>query len=202
MDKFSKEVTLDPKEIPNMNMSQKQDCMAEIDKIRKTAWVYSWIFCLGVIAFIFIYSLIQMVYTLKYRGLLENINPFLILIPVAVFIPSIFAHMMNGKCIIWAYLTYLATGLFTIFTGSLLNAWVALFAFAGAVLYVRLSRVCDCYAALEKEEGFPEFCEITSDTAAAKAIIERSNKKEEPLNILTETAILAAKLSAEKKSDE
>lgn len=114
MDKFSKEVTLDPKEIPNMNMSQKQDCMAEIDKIRKTAWVYSWIFCLGVIAFIFIYSLIQMIYTLKYRGLLENINPFLILIPVAVFIPSIFAHMMNGKCIIWAYLTYLAAGLFTI----------------------------------------------------------------------------------------
>ena len=87
------------------------------------------------------------------------------------------------------------------------------FAFAGAVFYVRLSRCCDMYNALSKETGFPEFIEIESCAAEAKAIIERNKALDEkPLNILTQAAIMTAErtkhqenkeaLSPEKASEE
>ena len=60
------------------------------------------------------------------------------------------------------------------------------------------------YNALSKEEGFPEFYEIESAAEEAKAIIERNNRpKEEPLNILTQAAIMAKdKQETDNKSSE
>ena len=70
-DGFKKTINLDPKAIPEMNRDQKQDCMAEIDKYRKQAWVYSLVFGLGIFAFILIYSMLSLVYTLRFERLLR-----------------------------------------------------------------------------------------------------------------------------------
>lgn len=194
---FKKELNLDPREIPHMDLSGKQECMTEIERRRKQAWVYSALFCAGVLAFIFLYALFSMLFMLKRHELAPSVSKLLFLIPVFIFIPAIFAHSMNGKCIIWAYIAYLIVGLYTIFTGEFINAWIAPFAFAGAVIYVRLSRVCDTYYALEKEAGFPDFCDIR-ETSSALAALEKSEvSKDEPLNPLTEIAIQTAKKSAE-----
>lgn len=194
---FKKELNLDPREIPLMDLSGKQECMTEIERRRKTAWVYSALFCAGVLAFIFLYSLFSMLFMLKQHQLAPSINKFLFLIPVFIFLPAFFAHSMNDKCIIWACIAYMLAGLFTIVTGELINAWIAPFAFAGSVVYFRLSKVCDAYYALEKEKGFPDFCDITETSSALAAIEKKESQKDESLNPLTEIAILAAKKSAE-----
>jgi hypothetical protein len=192
MDRFSRKVNLDPTEIKGMTMRQKQECMAEIDKYREAAWKYSVCFCLLIMLFIMIYSLVSTMYTLRFHGLLESISGIVIIVPVFVFVPSFFAHFMNSKCIMWAFFAYVISGFAVIITSSLINAWVAPFAFAGAVFYVRLSRCCDMYAALSKEEGFPEFFEIQEGAAEAKAAIERkSGSEDDSLNFLTKAAILA-----------
>lgn len=192
MDRFDKEINLDPKIVKELSLSQKQECMAEINKRREQAWKFSVFFCLGVMAFIMVYYLFSTVYTLRFRGLLPNVSIVLFITPVFVFVPSFFAHFMNGKCVMWAFFAYVISGFAAIITSSFINAWITPFALAGAVLYVRLSHCCDMYNALSKEEGFPEFYEIESAAEEAKAIIERNNRpKEEPLNILTQAAIMA-----------
>lgn len=202
MDRFDKQINLDPKIIKELSLSQKQECMTEINKRREQAWKFSLFFCLGVMAFIMVYYLISMVYTLRFRGLLPNISIVLFIMPVFVFIPSFFAHFMNGKCIMWAFVAYVISCVAAIVTSSFINAWTAPFAFAGAVLYVRLSRCCDMYEALSKEKEFPDFCEIESGVVEAKAIIERNSRpKEEPLNILTQAAIMTAKKDTDKSGD-
>lgn len=200
MDKFVKEVTLDPKEIPNMTLDQKQDCMAEVDKRRKQAWLFSVFFSLGVIVFILIYSIISVVFTLKYHSLPVAVDKLLIIIPAFIFIPAFFAHNMNSKCVMWTFFAYVIVGCYCIFTGQLINAWISPFAFAGMGLYIRMSRICDTYYALEKEDGFPEFCDIEVNAAAAKAVLQKKEEKGESLNFLTDAAIMAAKANtAEKK---
>lgn len=204
MDRFDKEINLDPKIVKELSLSQKQDCMTEINKRREQAWKFSVFFCLGVMAFIMVYYLFSTVYTLRFRGLLPNVSIVLFITPVFVFVPSFFAHFMNGKCVMWAFFAYVISGFAAIITSSFINAWITPFALAGAVLYVRLSHCCDMYNALSKEEGFPEFYEIESAAEEAKAIIERNNlPKEEPLNILTQTAIMAKdKQETDNKSSE
>lgn len=204
MDRFDKEINLDPKIVKELSLSQKQDCMTEINKRREQAWKFSVFFCLGVMAFIMVYYLFSTVYTLRFRGLLPNVSIVLFITPVFVFVPSFFAHFMNGKCVMWAFFAYVISGFAAIVTSSFINAWITPFALAGAVLYVRLSHCCDMYNALSKEEGFPEFYEIESAAEEAKAIIERNNRpKEEPLNILTQTAIMAKdKQETDNKSSE
>lgn len=204
MDRFDKEINLDPKIVKELSLSQKQDCMTEINKRREQAWKFSVFFCLGVMAFIMVYYLFSTVYTLRFRGLLPNVSIVLFITPVFVFVPSFFAHFMNGKCVMWAFFAYVISGFAAIITSSFINAWITPFALAGAVLYVRLSHCCDMYNALSKEEGFPEFYEIESAAEEAKAIIERNNRpKEEPLNILTQTAIMAKdKQETDNKSSE
>ena len=204
MDRFDKEINLDPKIVKELSLSQKQDCMTEINKRREQAWKFSVFFCLGVMAFIMVYYLFSTVYTLRFRGLLPNVSIVLFITPVFVFVPSFFAHFMNGKCVMWAFFAYVISGFAAIITSSFINAWITPFALAGAVLYVRLSHCCDMYNSLSKEEGFPEFYEIESAAEEAKAIIERNNlPKEEPLNILTQTAIMAKdKQETDNKSSE
>lgn len=204
MDRFDKEINLDPKIVKELSLSQKQECMAEINKRREQAWKFSVFFCLGVMAFIMVYYLFSTVYTLRFRGLLPNVSIVLFITPVFVFVPSFFAHFMNGKCVMWAFFAYVISGFAAIITSSFINAWITPFALAGAVLYVRLSHCCDMYNALSKEESFPEFYEIESAAEEAKAIIERNNRpKEEPLNILTQAAIMAKdKQETDNKSSE
>lgn len=204
MDRFDKEINLDPKIVKELSLSQKQDCMTEINKRREQAWKFSVFFCLGVMAFIMVYYLFSTVYTLRFRGLLPNVSIVLFITPVFVFVPSFFAHFMNGKCVMWAFFAYVISSFAAIITSSFINAWITPFAIVGAVLYVRLSHCCDMYNALSKEEGFPEFYEIESAAEEAKAIIERNNRpKEEPLNILTQTAIMAKdKQETDNKSSE
>lgn len=193
MDRFDKHINLDPNIVKELSLSQKQECMAEINKRREQAWKFSVFFCLGVMAFIMVYYLISTVYTLRFQGLLPNVSIILFIVPVFIFVPSFFAHFMNGKCVMWAFFAYAVSGFAAIITSTFINAWIAPFAFAGAVLYVRLSHCCDMYSALAKEEGFPDFFEMGSGAAEAKAIIERnSHPEEEPLNILTQAAIIAA----------
>lgn len=203
MDRFDKQINLDPKIVKELNLSQKQECMAEINKRRDQAWKFSVFFCLGVMAFIMVYYLVSTVYTLRFNGLLPNVSIVLFITPAFVFIPSFFAHFMNGKCVMWAFFAYVISGFAAIVTSSFINAWIVPFAFAGAVLYVRLSHCCDMYEALSKETGFPEFFEIEAGAAEARAIIERnSHTEEEPLNILTQAAILAAKKDENKPAAE
>lgn len=201
MGRFVKKVNLDPKEIRYMTLADKQECMAEVDRRRKTAWLYSLFFCGGIMLYIMVYSIVSAMYTLSAMKLLPQIGILMFLVPVIVFVPSFFAHSMHGGSIVLTCVAYMLTGLYTIVTGSFVNAWIAPFAFAGAVVYFMLSRTCDMYYALEKEEGFPEFCDIKCMSDSARDIIERHKDKAEPaLHAMTEMAILAEKMRAEKEN--
>lgn len=203
MGRFVKKVNLDPSEIRYMSLADKQECMSEIDKRRQTAWKYSLFFCGGIMLYLMVYSIISAMYTLSAVKLLPSPGTLLFLVPLIVFVPSFFAHSMHGGSIVLTAAAYMLAGLYVIVTGSFVNAWTAPFAFAGAVIYFILSRTCDMYYALEKEEGFPEFCDIKCMSDSAREIIERNKKEEEqPLHIMTETAILAQKMKSDKNAGE
>ena len=44
MDRFDKQINLDPKIIKELSLSQKQECMTEINKRREQAWKFSLFF--------------------------------------------------------------------------------------------------------------------------------------------------------------
>ena len=196
MAKFVKQINLDPRELRNMDMENKQECMAEIDRRRKFAWLYSCIFSGGMLVFFLVYALISMFFTLSYKRLLPSVDVLFMYVPAVIMLLSFFAHMMNGKFVVAASIAYLIAGFIAIITSEFINAWIFPFAFFGVFVYFRLSQTCDMYHALEKEEGFPEFCDIKGMSESAKAVIERGNEKEESLHILTEMAILSAGIKA------
>lgn len=198
---FGRDVNLDPKEIPRMPMSQKKDCMAEIDKVRSANWIYSVVFSIGIFAFAMIYSLFSMVYTLKSRDLLVSINPVIMLIPFAVIIISLLAHSMSKFRVIMAVIVYFLSGVLTVCTGELINGWLVVPCLVGSVMYYGMFTLCDSYEALSKEEGFPEFFVLAENALAAKEIIERSKDEKESLNPLTEMAILAENKRREKEAE-
>lgn len=199
MGRFVKKVNLDPKEIRYMSLADKQECMAEVDRRRKIAWRYSLFFCGGIMLYIMVYSLLSAMYTLSVMKMLPEIGVLMFFVPVIVFVPSFFAHSMHGGSVVLTSVAYMLVGLYTIFTGSFVNALIAPFAFAGAVVYFILSRTCDMYYALEKEDGFPEFCDIKCMSDSAREIIERNKDEAEPaLHAMTEMAILAEKMKSEK----
>ncbi|MGN0585981.1 MAG: hypothetical protein ACI4JF_01735 [Oscillospiraceae bacterium] len=198
MGRFVKKVNLDPREIRYMSLADKQECMAEIDRRRRIAWLYSLFFCGGILLYLMVYSIASTMYTLSVMKLLPAPGTLLFFVPFIVFVPSFFAHSMHGGSIVVTAVAYMLAGFYVIVTGSFVNAWTAPFAFAGAVVYFILSRTCDMYYALEKEEGFPEFCDIKCMSDSAREIIERNKKEEEPpLHIMTETAILAQKMKSD-----
>lgn len=199
---FNKDVNLDPRDIPRMPMDQKRDCMAEIEKMRSQSWIFSVVFCLGILAFFMIYGIISTMYTLNVRQVLPAVNPIIIVIPLTVFIASVFAHSMRRAAVVIAILAYIGCGLLAAATGEIVNGWLALPSIAGAIVYFRLSTVCGSYAALEKEEGFPDFFDIRSDSAKAAEIINRNKSEKEPLNPLTQIAIETEKRRAEKEKQE
>ena len=198
---FKREVNLDPKEIPRMTMDQKQECMMEIDKTKSRTWKFSALFVVGVFAFFMIYSIISAMYTLKTLQLLPSVSPVLLAIPFITVIPALAAHSMNKGAVALSIAAYLAAAVIVILTGELINGWLALPCVIGAGMYYALFLLCDSYTALSKEEGFPDFFDIESGAAMAKEIIERNQKKEAPLNPLTERAINAEKLRLEKESE-
>ncbi|MBQ8826219.1 MAG: hypothetical protein IJ007_03915 [Oscillospiraceae bacterium] len=198
---FGRDVNLNPNEIPRMPMAQKKDCMVEIDKVRSANWKYSVIFSVGIFAFVMCYSIISTMYTLKRRGLLTPINPVVMAIPFVIIIFSLLAHSMSKGRIILTVLVYLASGVAVVCTGELVNGWLVIPCLVGAVMYYGMFTLCDSYKALSKEDGFPEFFDLASDTSAAKEIIERNKNTDEPLNPLTEIAIIAEKNRQEKEQE-
>lgn len=189
---FKKTINLDPTMVNGMTLEQKRECITEIERRRKTAWLYSCIFCIGLMAYIFLYDLLSVMYSISAQRTVVQLSGFMYLIPVIVAVPSFFAHMMNGKWVLTAVLAYMISILGTAVTGEWLNFVVAPFLAVGAVLYFRLSSCCDMYEVLSKQEGFPEFYTLEHGAALAKEIIERSIQKEEkPLSPLTQFAISA-----------
>lgn len=191
---FKKTINLDSSMINGMTPEQKRECVTEIERRRKTAWRYSCIFCIGLMAYIFLYDLLSVMYSISAQRTVVQLSGFMYLIPVIVAAPSFFAHMMNGKWVLAAVLAYMLSILGTAITGEWLNFIIAPFLVVGAVLYFRLSSCCEMYDALSKQEGFPEFYTLEHGAALAREIIERSSKKEEKsLSPLTELAISAEK---------
>lgn len=190
---FTRDVNTNPAEIPRMPLEQKKECMTEIEKVRDKSWMFSVVYCLGIMAFFMVYGIISTMYTLKAVSVLPSVAPVMIIVPVMVFVPALLAHSMKKRFVILTALAYFAAGVISVITGEIVNGWVVLPSLIGSVVYFGLYTFCDSYQALEKEEGFPDFCDIRSQSAFAKEVIERNKKKEEPLNPLTELAIAAEK---------
>ncbi|MGN1137562.1 MAG: hypothetical protein ACI4SF_15265 [Oscillospiraceae bacterium] len=200
---FKKDINLDPTMVAGMNLDQKRECMSEIERRRKTAWKYSCFFCLGLMAYIFAYDLLSVMYSLSEMKIVGQISGFMYLIPIIVMIPSFFAHSMNGKWVVAAVLAYMLSAFVVIITGKWINVIAAPFAIVGAVLYYRLSSCCDMYDVLSKQEGFPDFYSFEHGVAMAKEIIERNNKASgDELSPLTKIAIESHKAAAEKTAQE
>ena len=193
---FSKSINLDPTMVGGMDLDKKRECMSEIERIRKTAWKFSCIFCVALMVYIFAYDLLSVMYSLKTLQKVPQISGFMYLVPIIVMIPSFFAHSMNGKWVLAAVLLFMLSAFGVIITGSWLNIIAAPFLIAGAFFWYRVSNCCEMYNVLSKQEGFPEFYSFEHGAAMAKEIIERNNKpNEKELSPLTKVAIELHKAS-------
>lgn len=197
---FSKQVNLEPSLLKEMDLKQKRDCMDEINKRIKTSWYFSSVTSLVIMIFIVIYTLVAMVYTLRTKKLLDTLDIALFIAPLIIFVPAFFANMMKYWAIIASMVAYSAVALYFIVLAKYIELWVAPAAIAGVFFTYRLLRCYDMYKALCKEPLYPDFCELKDNAEAVSAALKEKEKPAEPLNILTETAIMAAKHAKDKEA--
>ena len=196
---FSRQVNLDPNAVKTMDLQEKRECMDEINKRLKQAWNWSAWTTLFIMAFVLVYIMASTVYLLRFRKQLIALDIGIFIAPFLMFIPSFFANMMKYWGIIISMVVYAATAFYFIVTTNYVELWVAVIGIVGAVMDYRLLYCYDIYKILEKEPGYPEFFKLEDNMEAAHEIVKEKEPEKKPLDILTETAILAAKTKAERE---
>ncbi len=198
---MKQKINLNPDEIRFADLRQKKLCLMQIEKIRKAALLYAVIFCIGVAAYVCVYSFTGLSLTLMNNKLYPSLNLLMYIVPFIVIIPSYFAVNMSKYALPLAVLAYFVVGIFLLFTAELINAWVVIPAGVGIYFYVRLWNVYDSYIELKNQEGFPYFTNQDEMRLEAGVALTENIEKEPQLNLLTEIAIKEFNSSSDKTID-
>ncbi len=160
MSRFNKILSFDPKNIKDMSIAQKRECMDEIDGRKSFSMKFSGFFSLGVAAYFFLRAMINFWSFLRDLILHEFPSPIILISAAVIMVISVFACMIKKSMMTLNILAFAAFGVFAIMSREY---FIVPFAFFGCVVYYRLMEVCEVYDVLSKETGFPDFYELSAD---------------------------------------
>ncbi|MDE7278999.1 MAG: hypothetical protein K2N26_04650, partial [Oscillospiraceae bacterium] len=100
MSKFQFEINVEPKDIPNLDDSHKRDCADAMNKVINQVFKYTLIYSIAVMAFFGAYSLFGFTYLLRMEKMLPQVNLFVPMLALAVFLLEFIAGTMNKAALI------------------------------------------------------------------------------------------------------
>jgi hypothetical protein len=182
---FRRKINMNPDLVRGMSPEQKGECMDEVNKIRNAASKYSIWYTVGALTILCAGGIINITGVMKGNRPITEFIWILILTPALILLPAIIAHVRMAKnfAATVVMVDYLLFALFYGFrfyqTKSLIFCVFIIFSLVGTVLYFNMFPSKEIYAALEKEDGFPDFFEIKDEkNDGVESAGERQIKRE------------------------
>ena len=158
MSKFRFEINAEPKDIPNLDDAHKRDCADALAKVIDQVFKYTLIYSGGVMAFFGAYSLFSFTYLMRMEKMLPQINLFIPLIALAVFILEFIAGTMNKAALVIEVVLDLA--LICAVIPHLHTLWIAPFALYAAFVHIKLISFIPFHKVISEQPGYPEFTSL------------------------------------------
>lgn len=158
MSKFRFEINVEPKDIPNLDDAHKRDCADALTNVINQVFKYTLIYAVGVMAFFGAYSLFGFTYLMRMEKMLPQINLFIPLLALAVFILEFIAGTMNKAALVIEVILNLLLILAAI--PHLHTLWLAPFALYAAVVHIKLITFIPFYKVISEQPGYPEFTSL------------------------------------------
>ena len=189
MSKFRLEINVEPKDIPKLDDSHKRDCADAMTNVINQVFKYTIVFSIVVMAFFGAYSLFGFTYLMRMEKMLPEINLFIPLLALAVFLLEFIAGTMNKAALIIEVIL----NLLLIFASILIipTVWIAPFALYAAVIHIKLITFIPFYKAISEQEGYPEFTSLPSkdEIVIKKAEDVPEDNSEEPSDKATDKTV-------------
>lgn len=178
MDRFRFEINAEPKDIPKLDDSHKRDCVDALNRVINHVFKYTLIYSAAVMAFFGVYSLFGIAYLMRMEKMLPQINLFMPILALAVFILEFVAGTMNK----FALIVETALNILIIFSALVIipTVWIVPFAAYAVFIHIKLITFIPFHKTLSEQEGYPEFTPLPSKNgnAAAKAADTEENSFE------------------------
>ncbi|MDE5577903.1 MAG: hypothetical protein K2J11_11005 [Oscillospiraceae bacterium] len=158
MSKFQFEVNVEPKDIPKLDDAHKRDCADALRNVINQVFKYTLIYSVGVMAFFGAYSLFGFTYLMRMEKMLPQINLFIPLLALAVFLLEFIAGTMNKAALIIEVILNLAL-IFAVIP-QLQTVWIAPFALYAAVIHIKLISFIPFHKTISEQPGYPEFTSL------------------------------------------
>ncbi|MDE5992536.1 MAG: hypothetical protein K2G87_05745 [Oscillospiraceae bacterium] len=167
MSKFRFEINVEPKDIPRLDDAHKRDCADALKRVIEQVFKYTLIYSIGVMAFFGAYSLFSFTYLMRMDKMLPQINLFMPLLALAVFILEFIAGTMNKAALIIEVILNLLL-IFAVIP-QLQTVWIAPFALYAAFIHIKLITFIPFHKAISEQPGYPEFTSLpTKDEIVLK----------------------------------
>lgn len=155
MRRFRFEINVEPKDIPALDDTHKRDCADALKNVINHVFKYTIIFSVAVMAFFGLYSLFGFTYLLRMGKMLPQINLFMPLLALTVFILEFIAGTMNKTALILEVIL----NILLIFSSVLIipTVWIVPFAVYAVFVHIKLISLISFHKTLSEQEGYPEF---------------------------------------------
>ncbi|MDE6745645.1 MAG: hypothetical protein K2J72_03290 [Oscillospiraceae bacterium] len=158
MSKFRFEINVEPKDIPRLDDAHKRDCADALRMVIEQVFKYTLIYSVGVMAFFGAYSLFGFTYLMRMEKMLPQINLFIPLLALAVFLLEFIAGTMNKAALVIEVILNLA--LIVAVIPKLQTVWIAPFALYAAVIHIKLITFIPFHKVISEQPGYPEFTSL------------------------------------------
>ena len=178
MSKFRFEINVEPKDIPRLDDAHKRDCADALTKVINQVFKYTLIYSVGIMAFFGAYSLFGFTYLMRMGKMLPQINLFIPLLALAVFLLEFVAGTMNKPALVIEVIL----NVLLIFAAIMYmhTVWIAPFALYAAVVHIKLITFIPFHKAISEQPGYPEFTSLpTKDEIVFKKEGDPSEEKSE-----------------------
>ncbi|MBD5137874.1 MAG: hypothetical protein HDT24_00910 [Ruminococcus sp.] len=158
MSKFRFEINVEPKDIPRLDDAHKRDCADALTKVINQVFKYTLIYSAGVMAFFGAYSLFGFTYLMRMEKMLPQINLFIPLLALAVFLLEFIAGTMNKTALIIEVILNILL-IFAVIP-KLQTVWIAPFALYAVVVHIKLITFIPFHKVISEQPGYPEFTSL------------------------------------------
>lgn len=167
MANFQLKIDIEPKDIPSLDDSHKQDCADSINRAINSTFKYTMIFSFAVIGVYAVYTFFGLVYVLRMQTTLPNIPPALPAIAILIVIFEFIAGTMKRWAIFTEIFLHIVLIIFSL-TG-LQSVLAAPFAFYGIILHTKLLSLVPYYDVISNLKGYPDFTPLPIGDVVKKA---------------------------------
>ncbi len=167
MAKFSFTIDVEPQDIPKLDDSHKRDVADVLTSIIERTFKRTLIISIGALAFFAAFSLFSFTFLMRMNKLLPQINPFMPILCICVFLASFVAGTMSKPALIIEIILSATLTFVTMLSWP--TIWIMPFMLYVTIINLKLLTLLPIHRAISAEPGYPEFTPLPTKEEIAES---------------------------------